>query len=169
MTEPGLKRGRFRSLARAGLIASWAAVLAGSVWLMRPPTARRSETDGPLVPVVAAEPARAISTPRPAAPAAAAGRRGPSQGPQHRPAGARDRTGRDGGAPAPVDADRPAPSPAAASPLEIGRELFARQWTPNDPRSHGGDGLGPVYNATSCLACHFLGGPAAEQERRTSM
>ncbi len=89
--------------------------------------------------------------------AAAAGRRGPSQGPQHRPAGARDRTGRDGGRRAP-DADRPAPSPAAASPLEIGRELFARQWTPNDPRSHGGDGLGPVYNATSCLACHFLGG-----------
>ena len=30
---------------------------------------------------------------------------------------------------------------------------------PNDPMSHGGNGLGPVYNATSCVACHGLGGP----------
>ena len=39
-----------------------------------------------------------------------------------------------------------------------GRELFERVWGPNDPRSHGGDGLGPVFNAQSCVACHSLGG-----------
>ena len=49
-------------------------------------------------------------------------------------------------------------APADAT-LALGRELFAREWRPNDPRCHGGDGLGPVYNATSCLDCHFLGGP----------
>lgn len=45
------------------------------------------------------------------------------------------------------------------NPVDRGRELFARRWQPNDPRSRGGDGLGPVYNADSCLACHFQGGP----------
>ena len=43
--------------------------------------------------------------------------------------------------------------------LEEGRELFLREWTPGDSRSHGGDGLGPVYNDTSCVACHNAGGP----------
>jgi len=28
----------------------------------------------------------------------------------------------------------------------------------NDPLSHGGDGLGPMFNATSCAACHNQGG-----------
>ena len=40
-----------------------------------------------------------------------------------------------------------------------GRELFMHSWAPHDPRSHGGDGLGPLYNASSCVACHSLGGP----------
>jgi CxxC motif-containing protein (DUF1111 family) len=40
-----------------------------------------------------------------------------------------------------------------------GQELFAREWMPNDPRSHGGDGLGPVYNDSSCIACHNAGAP----------
>ncbi len=40
----------------------------------------------------------------------------------------------------------------------LGRELFERAWTREDPRSHGGDGLGPVFNAQSCVACHNLGG-----------
>jgi CxxC motif-containing protein (DUF1111 family) len=39
-----------------------------------------------------------------------------------------------------------------------GAELFARDWLPGDRRSHGGDGLGPVYNETSCIACHHQGG-----------
>src|SRR5207249_2098806 len=43
----------------------------------------------------------------------------------------------------------------AANP---GRELFFREWIPDDPRSHGGDGLGPVFNDSSCIACHNLGG-----------
>jgi len=42
--------------------------------------------------------------------------------------------------------------------IEKGRELFLREWTPNDPRSHGGDGLGPVFNDSSCVSCHNAGG-----------
>ena len=41
----------------------------------------------------------------------------------------------------------------------LGELLFAKEWIVNDPTSHGGDGLGPVYNETSCVACHGLGGP----------
>ena len=63
------------------------------------------------------------------------------------------------------------PTAWAATPADPGRSrtigdvireggaIFAREWTANDPRSHGGDGLGPVYNAASCLACHGQGGP----------
>src|SRR6516165_3748312 len=42
--------------------------------------------------------------------------------------------------------------------LEQGKELFTREWVAGDRRSHAGDGLGPVYNAQSCAACHKLGG-----------
>jgi CxxC motif-containing protein (DUF1111 family) len=38
-----------------------------------------------------------------------------------------------------------------------GRELFAREWVPDDRRGHGGDGLGPVFNERSCLGCHHQG------------
>lgn len=41
--------------------------------------------------------------------------------------------------------------------MAAGRELFEHAWTPNDPLAHG-DGLGPVFNATSCAGCHFQGG-----------
>ncbi len=37
-----------------------------------------------------------------------------------------------------------------------GRALFEREWQPSDSRTHGGDGLGPVYNDTSCVACHNM-------------
>lgn len=40
-----------------------------------------------------------------------------------------------------------------------GERLFVRTWAPDDPRSRGGDGLGPVFNARSCIACHGLAGP----------
>jgi RNA polymerase sigma factor (sigma-70 family) len=40
-----------------------------------------------------------------------------------------------------------------------GAMLFAKEWAPDDPMSHAGDGLGPVYNDTSCVACHSLGAP----------
>lgn len=43
-------------------------------------------------------------------------------------------------------------------PTVSGEELFLREWLPNDPRSPAGDGLGPVFNDTSCVACHNLGG-----------
>jgi CxxC motif-containing protein (DUF1111 family) len=41
--------------------------------------------------------------------------------------------------------------------LVLGRDLFVRQWVPNDRHSHGGDGLGPVFNERSCLGCHHQG------------
>jgi CxxC motif-containing protein (DUF1111 family) len=48
--------------------------------------------------------------------------------------------------------------PARPDPVALGYEIFNREWLPDDPRSHGGDGLGPVYNDTSCVACHNSGG-----------
>lgn len=44
---------------------------------------------------------------------------------------------------------------------ERGAFLFAKEWTTDDAlsRDSGGDGLGPVYNETSCVACHGLGAP----------
>ena len=42
--------------------------------------------------------------------------------------------------------------------LAEGKQLFERRWAVNDPLSPHGDGLGPVYNAESCVACHFQGG-----------
>src|SRR5690348_14829496 len=50
------------------------------------------------------------------------------------------------------------PDPAAKDRVALGREIFHREWLPSDGRSHGGDGLGPVYNDTSCVACHNAGG-----------
>ena len=46
---------------------------------------------------------------------------------------------------------------ATAEMKEAGRELFVRQWVAHDPQAHG-DGLGPVFNANSCVACHSQGG-----------
>jgi CxxC motif-containing protein (DUF1111 family) len=42
---------------------------------------------------------------------------------------------------------------------QAGKVLFHHEWVPNDPLSPGGDGLGPVFNASSCIACHHQGGP----------
>src|SRR5207245_7787252 len=39
-----------------------------------------------------------------------------------------------------------------------GQILFNHKWTVNDPLANGGDGLGPVFNANSCIACHNQGG-----------
>ena len=36
--------------------------------------------------------------------------------------------------------------------------LFKHAWKPKDPLCAGGDGLGPLFNADSCLACHHQGG-----------
>ncbi len=48
--------------------------------------------------------------------------------------------------------------PAKPDAVALGYEIFNREWLPQDTRSHGGDGLGPVYNDTSCVACHNAGG-----------
>jgi CxxC motif-containing protein (DUF1111 family) len=51
-----------------------------------------------------------------------------------------------------MHSDRPAPvDPAMA---KAGEELFNHDWTANDPLANGGDGLGPVFNAKSCVSCH---------------
>ena len=42
--------------------------------------------------------------------------------------------------------------------IKSGEMLFNHEWKPNDPLANGGDGLGPVFNAKSCVACHFQGG-----------
>jgi CxxC motif-containing protein (DUF1111 family) len=49
-------------------------------------------------------------------------------------------------------------SAAGRDAIAAGYEIFYREWMPDDPRGHGGDGLGPVYNDTSCVACHNAGG-----------
>ncbi|GAC1463079.1 MAG: di-heme oxidoredictase family protein [Isosphaeraceae bacterium] len=52
------------------------------------------------------------------------------------------------------------PSPKVVSPEAVaaGKVLFNHEWTANDPLT-GGDGLGPVFNARSCVDCHSQGGP----------
>ncbi len=44
------------------------------------------------------------------------------------------------------------------SPLERGRAMFVRQWQADDEQTPNGDGLGPMYNARSCVDCHNQGG-----------
>src|SRR5262245_61337674 len=46
---------------------------------------------------------------------------------------------------------------ASASTRQAGLELFTHEWQPNDSLAQG-DGLGPVFNAKSCVACHNQGG-----------
>jgi len=49
---------------------------------------------------------------------------------------------------------------AVHSPEDVaqGKVLFNHDWTKGDPLASTGDGLGPVFNATSCLVCHKQGG-----------
>jgi len=48
---------------------------------------------------------------------------------------------------------------SAVSPatVEQGRMLFERNWQSGNP-AFGSDGLGPLFNAQSCVACHHQGG-----------
>jgi CxxC motif-containing protein (DUF1111 family) len=41
-----------------------------------------------------------------------------------------------------------------AAAVAAGQELFFHEWQPGDALSPDGDGLGPVFNANSCVACH---------------
>jgi CxxC motif-containing protein (DUF1111 family) len=42
--------------------------------------------------------------------------------------------------------------------IEAGRVLFTHEWKVRDSLCGEGDGLGPVFNANSCVACHSQGG-----------
>ncbi len=42
--------------------------------------------------------------------------------------------------------------------LSLGRQIFEHEWQRDDPLAGEGDGLGPVFNEKSCVACHFQGG-----------
>jgi CxxC motif-containing protein (DUF1111 family) len=46
---------------------------------------------------------------------------------------------------------------ARAEVRQVGLNLFLHEWQPHDPLAHG-DGLGPVFNAKSGVACHFQEG-----------
>lgn len=46
----------------------------------------------------------------------------------------------------------------SAEVLAAGKVLFEHKFTAHDPLCGNGDGLGPVFNADSCVACHFQGG-----------
>jgi len=49
-------------------------------------------------------------------------------------------------------------APSASPELRLaGLELFQHSWEPQDTLAQG-DGLGPVFNARSCVECHFQGG-----------
>src|SRR5262245_14932941 len=52
----------------------------------------------------------------------------------------------------------PHAKPVDAAMAQAGKVLFEHEWTPGDPLASGGDGLGPVFNAKSCGACHRQGG-----------
>jgi hypothetical protein len=53
---------------------------------------------------------------------------------------------------------RPGPKKVTPQAVAAGRELFNHEWVANDPLTKG-DGLGPVFNAKSCVDCHHQGGP----------
>jgi CxxC motif-containing protein (DUF1111 family) len=49
------------------------------------------------------------------------------------------------------------PQPVDVNMAQAGAELFKHEWKVKDVLTTG-DGLGPVFNATSCAACHFQNG-----------
>jgi len=53
----------------------------------------------------------------------------------------------------------PGPEPVDLIQAEAGKELFFHQWKKNDLLTPDGDGVGPVFNANSCMTCHSQGGP----------
>ncbi len=64
--------------------------------------------------------------------------------------------------------DRQPKTDALAS--EAGRDLFLHEWKPGDKLAAGGDGLGPVFNASSCAACHSqagVGGSGSQEHNVT--
>lgn len=161
--EAARRRARLQFGALVSVMAASAASLAVLASQARPiPTdpvvsAPKRENPSPTVRVeLATAPIRSDPAPRVSAPppSTASVRRHSMLGPSN--TASQPLASRTPANPSPVVPPKEKPP---ADPVALGRELFARRWKPNDPRSHGGDGLGPVYNADSCLACHFLGGP----------
>lgn len=56
-----------------------------------------------------------------------------------------------------------------ATPLDraVGRALFERLWVQSPSSTHASDGLGPLYVARSCAACHPNGGGGQNELSRT--
>jgi CxxC motif-containing protein (DUF1111 family) len=53
----------------------------------------------------------------------------------------------------------PESRPVDPEMAQAGLVLFDHEWEPGDPLAASGDGLGPVFNDSSCVACHHQGGP----------
>ena len=54
-----------------------------------------------------------------------------------------------------IIATTPVLASGASLDASIGRELFERNWVSAPSSTKSNDGLGPLYNATSCGACHI--------------
>lgn len=48
--------------------------------------------------------------------------------------------------------------PSSPEQIKAGQDLFSREWQVKERSLFPADGLGPMYNATSCAQCHRLGG-----------
>jgi len=53
---------------------------------------------------------------------------------------------------------RTSSQPVDPAMAQAGETLFKRDWKAKDSMCPEGDGLGPVFNAASCVACHHQGG-----------
>lgn len=59
--------------------------------------------------------------------------------------------------------------PVAQAKSPDGMQLFTHRWRAGDPESPDGDGLGPMRNASSCVACHHQGGIGGGGARRENV
>ncbi len=50
-------------------------------------------------------------------------------------------------------------APATEEQIKDGENLFLKRWKEADTMSPNGDGLGPVFNARSCVECHGMNRP----------
>ena len=53
--------------------------------------------------------------------------------------------------------------------ITAGKALFVHHWQPYDPLSGKGDGLGPVFNADTCVHCHSQAGIGGAGDRSTNV
>jgi CxxC motif-containing protein (DUF1111 family) len=61
------------------------------------------------------------------------------------------------------------PTPQDRDAVQDGQALFTRTWSEGDEQSPLGDGLGPLYNDTSCMACHNQGGAGGAGARQKNV